>query len=105
MANDVGREIRGRNPAGGRSCTQIAERMTTLAMRHEIDSRGRGSIDEDAACVDLLAFPQCEKHSSECVVTQTRDVAGASAESRSGDRRVRRVAAEALQVRVRIVGA
>src|SRR5437016_802509 len=104
VAYHVERKLCGRQAAGGRPRTQITEGMAALTMRHEIDAGGCGPIDRDASRIDVFVFPQGEKHPSERVVADPRDVARMRAKPGGSNRHVRRVTAETLQIGMRIVG-
>src|SRR5215204_5623897 len=72
--------------------------MAARIVGHEIRAGKRSGIERDSRCVDALALPQLEEQAPERVVAEMSDIRGARALPRSCNRKVRRIAAEALQV-------
>ena len=76
--------------------------MPLVVVGHEVGRREAvRDRERTPRHVDALALPQLAQHAAEHVVADARDVADARALARGGDREVRRVAAEALQVGAR----
>ena len=102
-ADHVERKVVRTHACRGGSGAQIAELVAVRPMRDEVDAGGRVGIDPHTARIDALALPQFEEHASEGIVAEARDVRRSRAQARGGDDAVRRVAAESLPVRRRVV--
>ena len=72
--------------------------MALRTVVDEVHAGVRVAIDAYPRDVDAFAAPQVEELPAELVVAQTRDIGNLRTLPRSGDRRIGRVAAEALQI-------
>ncbi len=79
--------------------------MAIRSVSDEIDAGRRCAVRGHPARVHAFVRPQLQQRASECVVADAGHIGRARAETRRGDRHVRRVAAEAAYEGIGIPGA
>src|SRR5213075_664177 len=92
------RNIAGLHAARCGARAKVAERMSRLAMPHEVDAGRSGGVDTDAFGIDPFFVPKREKHASELVIAELGDVGAPCTLAQRGNHHIRRVAAESLQI-------